>query len=48
MSIIGRTFEEAIKKGQASTKASMEKLEELLGVIIENDEQLIKNRVRDV
>jgi len=44
MSIIGRTFEEAIKKGQESTKSHMEKLQELLETVIENENEIIQQQ----
>jgi len=41
MSIIGKTFEKAIARGQESTKAHMEKLQELLETVIENENEIM-------
>jgi len=41
MSIVGRQFEKAIDKGQASIKENLKKLEELMLTIIENENEII-------
>jgi len=44
MSIIGRTFEQAIKKGQESTQKHMDKLVELMDTIIKNENEIIQQQ----
>ena len=44
MSIVGRTFEKAIAKGQENTKVHMDKLQELLEIIIENENEIMKQQ----